>query len=94
MPPSVDRNSSFSKCESLTTLFVLVGAKANYEIEPWNAYDIVKLTNIEGVLQENKTRLWPADVYSLDGKILKYKAFNLNGLPKGVYVVRGKKIMK
>ncbi len=33
----------------------------------------------------------PADVYGLDGRLLRRKCCSLEGLPKGVYVVNGKK---
>lgn len=36
---------------------------------------------------------FPADVYSLDGRLVKQNAENLNGLAKGIYVVNGKKMM-
>ena len=35
-----------------------------------------------------------ADVYSIDGRLVRSKALNLNGLPKGVYIVNGKKYVK
>ena len=36
---------------------------------------------------------FPADVYSLDGRLVKQNAESLNGLAKGIYVVNGKKMM-
>ena len=38
--------------------------------------------------------VWPANVYDLNGRLVKAHAANLEGLAKGVYVVHGKKIMK
>lgn len=34
------------------------------------------------------------DVYDLNGRCVKKQATNLNGLPKGIYIVNGKKILK
>ena len=38
--------------------------------------------------------VWPANVYDLNGRLVKARATNLEGLAEGVYVVHGKKIMK
>ena len=38
--------------------------------------------------------VWPANVYDLNGRFVKARAANLEGLEKGVYVVQGKKTMK
>jgi len=34
------------------------------------------------------------DVYSMDGRLVRKQATDLNGLPHGIYVVNGKKIVK
>ena len=49
-----------------------------------------ELTGIEEVPQEE----WPADVYDLTGRMVKAQAENLDELPKGVYIVNGKKFVK
>jgi len=36
---------------------------------------------------------WPADVYNLQGIPVKQKAYDLKGLPAGVYVVNGHKMI-
>ena len=41
-----------------------------------------------GLMQE------PADVYSLNGRLVKKQATSLEGLPKGVYIIRGRKVVK
>ena len=41
-----------------------------------------------GLMQE------PADIYSLDGRLVKKSATSLEGLPKGVYIIRGRKVVK
>ena len=35
----------------------------------------------------------PADIYSLSGVLVRKGATNLNGLPKGIYLINGKKHM-
>ena len=49
-----------------------------------------EVTGIEEVTQEE----WPADVYDLNGRMVKAQAENLDELPKGVYIVNGKKFVK
>ena len=36
---------------------------------------------------------FPVDIYSMDGRLVKKNATHLNGLPKGIYIVNGKKII-
>ena len=53
------------------------------------------VTGIEGteLLNDNGVA-WPADVYDLNGRLVKAQAENLDDLPKGVYVVDGQKVVK
>ena len=51
-------------------------------------------TGIENLLFESGILTHSADVYSIDGRLVRSKALNLNGLPKGVYIVNGKKYVK
>lgn len=51
-------------------------------------------TGIENLLFESGILTHSADVYSIDGKLVRSKALNFNGLPKGVYIVNGKKYVK
>lgn len=45
-------------------------------------------TGINGITQ---TEDEPFDIYNLQGQKVKSKATNLNGLPKGIYIINGKK---
>ena len=36
----------------------------------------------------------PFDVYDLSGRKVRHQVTSLDGLPKGIYIVNGKKIMK
>ena len=47
-------------------------------------------TGIESPIQIGGT----FDVYDLNGRLVKFSAISLDGLPKGVYVVNGKKVLK
>lgn len=51
-------------------------------------------TGIENLLFESGILTHSADVYSIDGQLVRSKAINFNGLPKGVYIVNGKKYVK
>ena len=51
-------------------------------------------TGIENLLFESGILTHSADVYSIDGQLVRSKVNNLNGLPKGVYIVNGKKYVK
>ena len=90
-PPTVG-DYLFSGCNKLETIYVPVGASEAYNEAPWIYYNIVEgeVTGIEEVTLEE----WPADVYDLNGRMVKAQAENLDGLPKGVYIVNGKKLVK
>lgn len=51
-------------------------------------------TGIENLPFESGILTHSADVYSIDGQLVRSKALNFNGLPKGVYIVNGKKYVK
>ena len=51
-------------------------------------------TGIENLLFESGILTHSADVYSIDGQLVRSKALNFNGLPKGIYIVNGKKYVK
>ena len=90
-PPTVG-DELFAECSRLTTIYVPVGASEAYNVAPWNEYNIVEreVAGIESVTLEE----WPADVYDLNGRMVKAQAENLDELPKGVYIVNGKKFVK
>ena len=49
------------------------------------------ITSIEDITTENQDM--PADIYTIDGKLVKKAATDLNGLEKGFYIVGGKKVV-
>lgn len=83
----------FSECWSLETIYVPTGASANYGIDPWNAYKIVEeevQSGITAVTVEGETAV---PVYHLNGsRAGTMKSFST--LPKGIYIVKGKKVLR
>ena len=51
-------------------------------------------TGIEGVMDEQSEVSWPANVYDLNGRLVKKQATSLDALPNGVYVINGVKVVK
>lgn len=48
-------------------------------------------TSIEQILEANGIFVDSANVYGVDGQVKRYNTHDLNGLPKGIYIVNGKK---
>ena len=83
----------FSECWSLETIYVPTGASANYGIDPWNAYKIVEeevQSGITAVTVEGETA---APVYHLNGSRAGTMK-NFSAQPKGIYIVKGKKVLR
>ena len=91
-PPATGAGT-FSECVSLETIYVPTGASANYGIDPWNAYKIVEeevQSGIAAVTVEGETAV---PVYHLNGsRAGTMKSFST--LPKGIYIVKGKKVLR
>ena len=92
-PPSTS-SGAFSRCSSLTTVYVPKGAKSAYNVEPWNNYEIVEMkdTSIADAPTVDSQKA-SAPVYGLNGRRIG-TADAMDALPKGVYIVSGKKVMK
>ena len=83
----------FHTCISLQTIYVPTGASANYDIAPWNAYKIVEeevQSGITAVTVEGETA---APVYHLNGSRAGTMK-NFSAQPKGIYIVKGKKVLR
>ena len=83
----------FSECWSLETIYVPTGASANYGIDPWNAYKIVEeevQSGIAAVTVEGETAV---PVYHLNGSRAGTMK-NFSAQPKGIYIVKGKKVLR
>ena len=76
----------------------IAGTRAYFEYQGTQVVNSMALqlegttTGIES-LGSGSTALFPADIYSLDGRLLQTNAKSLNGLHKGIYIVNGKKII-
>ena len=54
-----------------------------------------EVTDIQEMpLGNDESQVWPADVYDLNGRLVKAQAESLDGLKKGIYVVNGQKFVK
>ena len=53
-------------------------------------------TGIDGIdaLGESETKTKPYDVYDLSGRMVLHQVTSLDGLPNGVYIVNGRKVLK
>ena len=60
-----------------------------YYNEAYNLYSNTEQPQYESIANVSASE--PADVYSLQGHKMRSKAISLKGLPKGVYIVNGKK---
>lgn len=71
------------------TIVVSGGEAKNYELKYQNG--VLTIIESTGIAEISVTS--PADVYTLQGHKVRTRATTLDGLPKGVYVVNGKKVI-
>ena len=92
--PPATGNWLFYLCKSLTTVYVPKGAKEAYSVEPWNKYEIVEFEDTGiAAAPTAATRPTAAPVYDLNGRRLGTSG-EMSALPKGGYIVNGKKIIR
>ena len=77
-------------------LYVPAGSVDAYKAAPvWKEFKhilpIKTSTGIQGVVQTDGE---PFDVFNLSGQKVKSNATSLDGLPRGIYIINGKKVMK
>jgi len=65
------------------------GEATNYELNYENG--ILTVTESTGIATISVTR--PVNVYNVQGRMVRSKAMTLDGLPKGVYIVNGRKVI-
>ena len=65
------------------------GEAKNYELSYQNG--ILTVTESTGIATISVTR--PVNVYNVQGRMVRSKATTLDGLPKGVYIVNGRKVI-
>lgn len=90
-PPTLTSNTFDEETEKNATLYVPIGSKNLYMISPhWeNFFNIVEtdLSSINGVQIDNDNTI--QSVYSVNG--MKFNDSDTSVLPKGVYIINGKK---
>ena len=92
-PPSAG-SEVFGYCTNLTIVYVPKGAKEAYNVVPWNSYEIVEMENTSiAAAPTVDSQKASAPVYGLNGRRI-CTADAMDALPKGVYIVNGKKVMK
>ena len=83
----------FGECGSLETIYVPTGASANYGIDPWNAYKIVEEEVQSGITAVTVVGETAVPVYHLNGSRAGTMK-NFSAQPKGIYIVKGKKVLR
>ena len=61
--------------------------------EGWNEFkNILPISalGINGINMDSK----PFDIYNMQGRKVRHEATSLDGLPKGVYIINGRKVVK
>lgn len=92
---SSDGTSIFEGVDKLTcVLYVPDGSVDLYKEAPvWSDFKhIVPISTLTGISVVNVTEGEPFDVYNLQGRKVKSKATDLRGLPRGIYIINGKKV--
>ena len=87
--PTVTTEATASSAPGDYDLIVSGGEATNYTF----AYTKGKLTIVEatGIRQVQLDR--PVNVYTIGGTLVRQNATSLDGLPDGVYIVNGKKVL-
>ena len=77
-------------------LYVPEGSVDAYKAAPvWKEFkNILPIKTSTGINGIEQTEGEPFDVFTLSGKKVKSKVTSLDGLPRGIYIVKGKKVMK
>jgi hypothetical protein len=90
-----DGASVFEGVDKLTcVLYVPDGSVDLYKAAPvWCEFKhIVPISTITGISEINLTPGEAFDIYDLQGRKVRSKVFDLKGLPRGVYIIHGKKV--
>lgn len=79
---------------SLVAVVMLLDAETGYVVAADSKAVDYRSDATGVVLPTHAGASWPADVYNLQGRCVRRNATDLETLPKGVYVVGGKKIVR
>ena len=81
-----------TSAEGIYDIVVSGGDADNYDLSYTNGkLTVTKSTGINAVMDGKAAA--PADVYTLSGQLVRRQTSDLSGLPAGVYVVKGKKVV-
>lgn len=72
----------------LSEMVLSIGGVAYEQASTTSTVNILSATAVERIIAEN-----PADVYSVSGRKVRQNAKTLKGLPTGVYIVNGRKVV-
>ena len=77
-------------------LYVPEGSVDAYKAAPvWKEFkNILPIKTSTGINGIEQTDGEPFDVFTLSGQKVKSKTTSLDGLPHGIYIVKGKKVIK
>lgn len=82
--PAYDATYSLSGYESQTIRYSTLGEVADV---------VLKKADVTGVTQVETQETVNSNIYSIDGRLVKKNADSLEGLERGVYIFRGKKVL-
>ena len=77
-------------------LYVPEGSVDKYKAAPvWKEFkNILSIKTSTGINDIEQTDGEPFDVYNLSGRKVRSKVTSLDGLPRGIYIINGKKVVK
>lgn len=90
-PPEAE--APFGGCSVLKTIYVPLGCKEAYNVEPWNKYEIKEGAMSIGKLENGALQPAAQRVYRMDGTLVE-GVESVDDLPKGLYIIGGKKVLK
>ena len=93
-PPTTTRDC-FEGCYNIQTIYVPQEAVATYQAtEPYNEYNIQGMDETTGIGEVETTEMPQSDnIYDLNGRLVRTDG-NLQALPKGIYILNGKKVVR
>ena len=91
----IDKTDPIYANQSCTIVYTVDNSNSRTRVASDNKASIYGLTIKPGTtaIQELKTNK-PADVYSVTGRKIRSNSSSLEGLPEGIYIVDGKKVLK
>lgn len=96
IPPVIMDNTFDELTNEYATLYVPYECKTIYWLHPYweRFFNIEELepTQVDPIITNKKGGITDSHVYNLSGQRMPVKADEINSLPKGIYIVNGKKV--